>query len=62
MEEGSLRCDANVSIRPKGSDKFGTRVEIKNLNSFKAVKAAIDYEVEWQKRNGFGRKNISATN
>ncbi|EKP13428.1 MULTISPECIES: Asp-tRNA(Asn)/Glu-tRNA(Gln) amidotransferase subunit GatB [Leptospira] len=48
MEEGSLRCDANVSIRPKGSDKFGTRVEIKNLNSFKAVKAAIDYEVEWQ--------------
>ncbi|MEI1277640.1 Asp-tRNA(Asn)/Glu-tRNA(Gln) amidotransferase subunit GatB [Leptospira venezuelensis] len=49
MEEGSLRCDANVSIRPKGSDKFGTRVEIKNLNSFKAVKAAIDYEVEWQK-------------
>lgn len=49
MEEGSLRCDANVSIRPKGSDKFGTRVEIKNLNSFKAVKAAIDYEVEWQR-------------
>ncbi|EMP04713.1 putative aspartyl/glutamyl-tRNA(Asn/Gln) amidotransferase, B subunit, partial [Leptospira interrogans serovar Pyrogenes str. 200701872] len=49
MEEGSLRCDANVSIRLKGSDKFGTRVEIKNLNSFKAVKAAIDYEVEWQK-------------
>ncbi|EQA46217.1 aspartyl/glutamyl-tRNA(Asn/Gln) amidotransferase, B subunit [Leptospira broomii serovar Hurstbridge str. 5399] len=48
MEEGSLRCDANVSIRPIGSDKFGTRVEIKNLNSFKAVKAAIDYEVEWQ--------------
>lgn len=49
MEEGSLRCDANVSIRPVGSDKFGTRVEIKNLNSFKAVKAAIDYEVEWQR-------------
>ncbi|MCB1142140.1 MAG: Asp-tRNA(Asn)/Glu-tRNA(Gln) amidotransferase subunit GatB [Leptospiraceae bacterium] len=49
MEEGSLRCDANVSIRPVGSSEFRTRVEIKNLNSFKAVKAAIDYEVEWQK-------------
>jgi aspartyl-tRNA(Asn)/glutamyl-tRNA(Gln) amidotransferase subunit B len=49
MEEGSLRCDANVSIRPKGSTEFLTRVEIKNLNSFKAVKAAIDYEIEWQK-------------
>lgn len=49
MEEGSLRCDANVSIRPKGEKGFRTRVEIKNLNSFKAVKSAIDYEVEWQK-------------
>jgi len=49
MEEGSLRCDANVSIRPLGSSEFRTRVEIKNLNSFKAVKQAIDYEVEWQK-------------
>lgn len=49
MEEGSLRCDANVSIRPKGSSEFRTRVEIKNLNSFKAVRSAIDYEVEWQK-------------
>lgn len=49
MEEGSLRCDANVSIRPKGSNELRTRVEIKNLNSFKAVKAAIDYEIEWQK-------------
>ncbi len=49
MEEGSLRCDANVSIRPFGEKDFRTRVEIKNLNSFKAVKQAIDYEVEWQK-------------
>lgn len=49
MEEGSLRCDANVSIRPKGSSEFRTRVEIKNLNSFRAVKQAIEYEVEWQK-------------
>ena len=49
MEEGSLRCDANVSIRPRNEEGFRTRIEIKNLNSFKAVKAAIDYEVEWQK-------------
>ncbi|MEM7181550.1 MAG: Asp-tRNA(Asn)/Glu-tRNA(Gln) amidotransferase subunit GatB [Spirochaetota bacterium] len=49
MEEGSLRCDANVSIRPKGSQELRTRVEIKNLNSFKAVKTAIEYEIEWQK-------------
>ncbi len=49
MEEGSLRCDANVSIRPRGTTELRTRVEIKNLNSFKAVKTAIDYEVEWQK-------------
>ncbi len=45
MEQGSLRCDANVSIRPFGQSEFGTRVEIKNLNSFKAVRAAIEYEV-----------------
>ena len=49
MEEGSFRCDANVSIRPRGEKEFRTRIEIKNLNSFKAVKSAIDYEVEWQK-------------
>ena len=49
MEEGSLRCDANISIRPVGSTEFRTRIEIKNLNSFKAVKSAIDYEIEWQK-------------
>ena len=48
MEEGSLRCDANVSLRPRGQEKFGTRVEIKNLNSFKGVRAAIDFEIERQ--------------
>ena len=48
MQEGSFRCDVNVSIRPKGSEKFGTRVEIKNLNSFRFVKQAIEYEVERQ--------------
>jgi aspartyl-tRNA(Asn)/glutamyl-tRNA(Gln) amidotransferase subunit B len=45
MEEGSLRCDANISIKPKGTTTLGTRVEVKNLNSIKFVKKAIDYEV-----------------
>ena len=48
MQEGSFRCDVNVSIRPKGQKEFGTRVEIKNLNSFKFIKQAIEYEVERQ--------------
>ena len=48
MEEGSLRCDANVSIRPHGSSAFGTKVEIKNLNSFRAVEKAIHHEIERQ--------------
>jgi aspartyl-tRNA(Asn)/glutamyl-tRNA(Gln) amidotransferase subunit B len=48
MEEGSFRCDANVSVMPVGSDKFGTRAEIKNVNSFKFVKSAIEYEIERQ--------------
>ncbi len=48
MEEGSLRCDVNVSIRPYGSDKFGTKVEVKNLNSIANVEKAIDYEVKRQ--------------
>lgn len=48
MEEGSFRCDANVSIRPKGSSKLGTRTELKNLNSFRYVQKAIDYEIARQ--------------
>lgn len=48
MEEGSLRCDANVSLRPAGEEKFGTRAEVKNVNSFKAVQRALEYEVERQ--------------
>ncbi len=48
MEEGSLRCDVNVSIRPYGSDKFGTKVEIKNLNSIANVEKAIDFEAKRQ--------------
>jgi aspartyl-tRNA(Asn)/glutamyl-tRNA(Gln) amidotransferase subunit B len=48
MQEGSFRCDANVSVRPRGQAEFGTRREIKNLNSFRFLKEAIDYEVHWQ--------------
>lgn len=48
MQEGSFRCDANVSVRPKGQEEFGTRAEIKNLNSFRFIERAIDYEVERQ--------------
>mgnify|MGYP001558500698 CR=1 FL=1 len=48
MQEGSLRCDANVSVRKKGAEKLGTRVEIKNLNSFRSLQRAIDYEIERQ--------------
>ena len=48
MQEGSLRCDVNVSVRPVGSDKFGTKVEIKNMNSFSAIEKAIDYEIQRQ--------------
>jgi len=50
MEEGSLRCEPNVSIRPKGTAEFGTRTEIKNLNSFRAVYRGLEYEMERQKR------------
>ena len=48
MEEGSLRCDANVSVRPRGQERFGTKVEVKNVNSFKFVRAALEYEIERQ--------------
>jgi aspartyl-tRNA(Asn)/glutamyl-tRNA(Gln) amidotransferase subunit B len=48
MQEGSFRCDANVSVRPKGSDTLGTRREIKNLNSFRFLQQAIEYEARWQ--------------
>jgi len=48
MQEGSFRCDANVSVRPIGQPHFGTRREIKNLNSFRFMQQAIDYEVQWQ--------------
>ena len=48
MQEGSLRCDVNISVRPFGQEKFGTKVEIKNMNSFNAIQRAIEYEIERQ--------------
>jgi len=48
MEEGSLRCDANVSVMPRGSTKFGTKVEVKNVNSFRYIRSALEYEIERQ--------------
>jgi aspartyl-tRNA(Asn)/glutamyl-tRNA(Gln) amidotransferase subunit B len=48
MEEGSFRCDANVSVRPKGQKEFGTRAEVKNMNSFKHVEKALEYEIKRQ--------------
>jgi aspartyl-tRNA(Asn)/glutamyl-tRNA(Gln) amidotransferase subunit B len=48
MQEGSLRCDVNISVRPVGREQFGTKVEIKNMNSFNAIQRAIEYEIERQ--------------
>jgi len=48
MQEGSLRCDVNISVRPVGTEKFGTKVEIKNMNSFNAIERAINYEIDRQ--------------
>ncbi len=56
MQEGSLRCDANVSVRPKGQAEFGTRREIKNLNSFRFIEQAINFEVQLADRTDRGRR------
>ncbi|MCX5686344.1 MAG: Asp-tRNA(Asn)/Glu-tRNA(Gln) amidotransferase subunit GatB [Candidatus Omnitrophica bacterium] len=48
MEKGSLRCDANISIRPRGANKLGTKVELKNMNTFKGVRSALEYEAKRQ--------------
>ncbi len=48
MEEGSLRCDANVSVRPRGQERFGTKAEVKNVNSFRYIRAALAYEIDRQ--------------
>jgi aspartyl-tRNA(Asn)/glutamyl-tRNA(Gln) amidotransferase subunit B len=62
MEEGSFRCDANVSIRPHGSTEFGTKVEIKNLNSFRAVEKAILHEISRQRQElGAGKAILQET-
>lgn len=62
MEKGSLRCDANVSIRVKGTKELGTKTELKNMNSFKGVKDALDYEIQRQTKNlRAGEKIIQET-
>jgi len=62
MEEGSLRCDANVSLRPRGGSELGTKVEIKNLNSFRNVQRALEYEVRRQSEElGAGRRIAQET-
>jgi len=48
MEQGSLRCDANVSVRPRGEEKFGVKIELKNMNSFRYVERALEYEIQRQ--------------
>jgi aspartyl-tRNA(Asn)/glutamyl-tRNA(Gln) amidotransferase subunit B len=58
MEEGSFRCDANVSVRPAGASTFGTKVEIKNMNSFRSVERAIAYEIGRQERATAEREPI----
>ncbi|MFH1460298.1 MAG: Asp-tRNA(Asn)/Glu-tRNA(Gln) amidotransferase subunit GatB, partial [Candidatus Omnitrophota bacterium] len=62
MEKGSLRCDANISIRPKGETKLGTKTELKNMNSFKGVRDALDYEIKRQEKNiSNGEKIVQET-
>ena len=51
MEEGSFRCDANISLRPVGAKEFGVKVELKNMNSFRFVKAALEFEIKRQRAN-----------
>jgi len=50
MEKGAMRCEANISLRPRGAEAFGVKVEVKNLNSFRSVRSAIQYEIERQAR------------
>jgi aspartyl-tRNA(Asn)/glutamyl-tRNA(Gln) amidotransferase subunit B len=62
MEEGSFRCDANISVRPLGSNEFGAKVEVKNLNSFKAVYLAMEYEAKRQRKAAEeGKKLVQET-
>lgn len=50
MQEGSLRCDANISLRPRGQEKFGTKAELKNLNSFAHVQKGLEFEEKRQEK------------
>src|SRR5207244_12850087 len=50
MEEGALRCDANISVRPHGQKEYGAKIEIKNMNSFRAVERALAYEIDRQRK------------
>ena len=59
MEEGSLRCDANISLRPRGDEKLGVKVELKNMNSFKFVTRALQYETERQKAILFDGEEVA---
>jgi aspartyl-tRNA(Asn)/glutamyl-tRNA(Gln) amidotransferase subunit B len=62
MEEGSLRCDANISLRPVGAQELGVKVELKNMNSFRFVKAALEFEIKRQRANlAAGREIIQET-
>src|SRR5437879_13233714 len=62
MEEGSLRCDANVSLRPRGARELGTKVEIKNMNSFRNVQRALEFEVRRQAQAlGAGERIVQET-
>jgi aspartyl-tRNA(Asn)/glutamyl-tRNA(Gln) amidotransferase subunit B len=62
MEEGSVRCDANVSVRPVGSDRLGTKAEVKNLNSFRFLQKALEYEIERQiELTGSGGRVVQET-
>src|SRR6056297_3440516 len=58
MEEGSLRCDANISLRPRGQKEFGVKTELKNMNSFKAVENGLEYEIKRQRERLKAGKNI----
>jgi aspartyl-tRNA(Asn)/glutamyl-tRNA(Gln) amidotransferase subunit B len=56
MAEGSMRCDVNISVRPKGQQQFGTKVEVKNMNSFSNMQKAIEFEIERQVRGGVAQR------
>lgn len=60
MAEGSMRCDVNISVRPKGREAFGTKVEVKNMNSFSNMQKAIEFEIERQVRRAWLASCVSA--